>query len=70
MTANSKTTKQKFKTQAESNSPSSSGNYKEKVLEQTVTDFFMGSRPIKEKKDKQGEIIYLLISEFLISLKN
>ena len=39
MTANSKTTKQKFKTQAESNSPSSSGNYKEKVLEQTVTDF-------------------------------
>ena len=39
MTANSKTTKQKFKTQAVSNSPSSSGNYKEKVLEQTVTDF-------------------------------
>ena len=30
----------------------------------------MGSQPIKEKKDKQGEIIYLLISEFLISLKN
>ena len=39
MTANSKTTKQKFKTQAARNSPSSSGNYKEKVLEQTVTDF-------------------------------
>ena len=39
MTANSKTTKQKFKTQAANNSPSSSGNYKEKVLEQTVTDF-------------------------------
>ena len=32
MTANSKTTKQKFKTQATSNSPSSSGNYKDKSI--------------------------------------
>ena len=29
-------------------------------LEQTVTNVY-GSRPIKEKKDKQGKIIYLLI---------
>ena len=57
MTANSKTTKQKFKTQAVSNSPSSSGNYKEKVLEQTVTDFY--GKPTDKREERQTRRNYL-----------